>query len=97
MNPTVAGTFSYAALPYSICEGAVGTASNTVSNLGIVLAEGYQSGGTTKSGSAVANIDNLLRLGTSIAGVQDTLVVTATPVAANACVELAALNWRELA
>jgi hypothetical protein len=95
LNPTVAGTFTYADETNSAVQTAKGATTNTVTN-GIQLAGGFiASNGTTSGGSSGGELDNALRLGSSIAGTPDQLVLCVRPLGASADVD-GGLTWREL-
>ncbi len=101
-NPTVAGTFTFADKTNSACQTAIGNAANPSTNsltaLGTVL-----SGGLSKSskeggggGSSISSpLHNALRLGSTIAGVADQIVLAVRPLAADADLH-GGLAWREL-
>lgn len=89
-NPTVAGTFTYSDETDSIVQVATGDNTNTLTG-GIVVGGGY----FTSSQSIEAEINNALRIGASIAGVPDEIVVAMRPITANLDAE-ASLTWREL-
>lgn len=99
LNPTVAGTFTYTDVANSVMMKASGDvagnpSTNTVT-LGTKLASGYVGSGVgSSSNSANANIVNALRLGMSIAGVQDEIVLCVQPLDANADIT-GSINWRE--
>jgi len=95
LNPTVAGTFTYSAVTNSSVEIAKGdTAGNPSTNTvtgGTLLYSDYIS----SQQSFNIQVQNAIRLGMSIAGVQDELVLTTTPLTANSDVT-ASIKWREL-
>lgn len=90
LNPMVAGAFTYTDLANSAVQFAIGVAANTVAG-GTQLAAGY--GHSTEAPS----IDDAtqLALGSTIAGVADTLVLCVVPVT-NTQNVYAACQWREL-
>lgn len=91
LNPVVAGTFTYNALTLSSIEFATGDSTNTVTTSGIIFDSGF-----TKSASTIdRKFVTSLNLGSTIAGVQDTLVLTVTPLSSNADIQ-ASLTFREL-
>ena len=90
LNPTVAGTFTYNAITASSAEYALGDTPNTVSG-GYLVASGY---GGAQSRS-VATVESARRLGSTLAGVMDTLVLCATPLSAGLDV-YGSITWREL-
>jgi len=90
LNPTVAGTFTYADQTNSTVQIATGSASNTITN-GTEIDGGY----FTTDFPAATVIQNALRLGASIAGTVDEIVLMVRPVTNNITVE-ASLTWREL-
>lgn len=89
-NPTVAGVFTYSAQTNSAVEIATGAASNTITN-GYLLDSGFLS----TSQPASKQLENALRLGSTIAGTADTLVLAASPITNNITVR-ASLTWREM-
>jgi len=92
INPTVTGTFTYGDLADSAVQFADGAAKPTVTADGIVIASGYAS---KSSRQLSESLNTALRIGSTIAGVQDTLVLVVTPLSANlSC--LTSLEFREL-
>lgn len=89
LNPTVAGSFTYGAETNSAAEIARGATANTVTG-GTLL----QSGWSTSSAAAVAALESTTRLGTSIAGTRDTLVLAVRPLSGNADIQ-GSITWRE--
>jgi hypothetical protein len=90
LNPTVAGTFTYADVTNSCVQEAAGATANTVT------------GGTIMNGGfaqANATVDRLLPStywpGALIDGTPDELVLCAMPLSANADIN-GSLTWREL-
>lgn len=92
LNPTVAGTFTYNAVTNSSVEIAKGASggSNTVSG-GTLLYSDYIN---SQEAFQIA-VDNAIRLGMTVAGVQDEIVITTNPLTSNSDV-LASIKWREL-
>lgn len=91
LNPTVAGTFTYNTLTNSSIEYATGATANTVTAAGLVIDSGF-----SKSSATIdRRIVTALTLGSTIAGTQDTLVLTVTPLSSNADIQ-ASLTFREL-
>lgn len=89
LNPTVAGSFTYVDETNSAVQIARGATANVVSS-GI-----YLQGGFSTSSSAVSNVlETIQRLGTSISGVRDELVLCVRPLGNTADIQ-AALMWRE--
>jgi hypothetical protein len=99
LNPTVAGTFTYVAETNSAVEIARGATANTVTG-GIDIGGGFaESGGVQagNSGSSESNVSNALKLGSTIAGVVDTIVLCVRPIAGSTNVDVeGSLVWREL-
>ena len=95
LNPTVAGTFTYSAVTNSSVEIAKGdTTSNPSTNTvtgGTLLYSDY----INSQQSFNIQVQNAIRLGMSIAGVQDEMVLTTTPLTTNGDVT-ASIKWREL-
>lgn len=91
LNPVINGAFTYNALASSSIEYALGATANTVATPGIVIDSGFSKSST----SIDRRIITALTLGSTIAGVQDTFVLTVTPLASNADIQ-ASLTFREL-
>lgn len=91
LNPTVAGVFTYNPLTNSAIEYAIGNpaGTNTVTG-GTVVASDYSA---SRSASDRV-VDSALRLGATIAGVRDELILCATSLSANADF-LGSLNFKE--
>lgn len=79
LNPTVAGTFTYADLPNTPIQFATGATANTVTG-GFTLSAGL----STSSSVAQDVVDTLRYLGSAIDGTQDEIVLTCTPLSTNA-------------
>lgn len=92
LNPTINGTVAYTGLTNSAIEYSQGVTANTIATDGIVIARG---GGSTQSRSSEADLQTALRIGSTIAGVQDVLSVVIQPLSSNLSV-WATLNFREL-
>lgn len=91
LNPTVAGTFTYNAVTNSSIETAIGSgASNTVTGGTLLFSQFVNS----QEAFNIA-IENAVRLGMTIAGTTDKIVLTTQPVTSNSRV-IATVNWREL-
>jgi len=91
LNPTVSGTFTYSAVTSSAVEYAQGATANTITASGIVIDSGF-----SKSSATIdRQIKTALRMGSTIAGVADSLVLTVTPLSSNADIQ-ASLTYREL-
>jgi len=94
-NPTVAGTFTYADETNSLVQIALGdTTANPSTNtvtLGTIVDSGYGTGNS----SLDTIIVNTLRLGASIAGVRDEIVLCVTPGSVNLDIA-GGFTWREL-
>lgn len=95
LNPTVVGTFTYNNITNSsvqIAKGdTVGNPSATTVTGGTRLFSQYVS----QQSATPIQIENAIRLGMSIGGTLDEMVVTATPMTTNSDVT-ASLSWREL-
>lgn len=89
-NPTVAGTFTYSDESNSSVQTAIGTSSNTITG-GTEIDGGY----FVTSLQGTENLVNALKLGASIAGTPDEIVIAITPITASITAH-AALTWREL-
>jgi len=82
LNPTVAGTFSYADVDNTPIQAAYGATANTITG-GFVFANGL----STSASVAADIIDNLLYLGSKIDGTPDEIVLCCTPLSANADIQ----------
>ena len=97
LNPTVASTFAYTGQSQSAVEIAKGATANTVTG-GYCLASGlFSSGANNVSGGTSKDLNNAILLGSTIAGVVDSIVLCVRPVAAatNADIE-GTITWREI-
>lgn len=92
LNPTVNGTFIYADKTNSAIQEAQGVLANTISVDGLILTSG---GGAQTARGAESSLETALRIGASIAGVQDELVLVIRPFSTNLSV-WATMNYREL-
>ena len=90
LNPTVDGTFTYADQTNSAVQTALGATANTVTGGTLILA-GFGAG----QSSILEEIKNTLYLGSSGAGVPNTLVLCIRPLAANLDI-YGSITWREL-
>lgn len=91
LNPTVAGTFTYSGITNSNAETAKGATggTNTVSG-GTLLQSGYGEGN-----SSIANVvDNAIKIGHSITGVADEIVLAVQPLTSNLDI-YGSLTWKE--
>jgi hypothetical protein len=91
LNPTVAGTFTYNDVTNSPLQSAIGSGSTNSTTGGTVLAGGY---GAAKSVSDTNALKNLIKLGSSISGVMDTLVLCVYPLGATSMTVYASVNYR---
>lgn len=89
LNPTVAGTFTYGAVANSAMEFAVGVLANTVTG-GTILDSGY----VVQRTADRFDLKNALRLGASIAGTRDTLVLLVRAVSGSPEI-YRSITWRE--
>lgn len=99
LNPTVAGTFAYVDESLSAIAVARGAVANTVTG-GYRIAGGYLESAGVPSGAAGSSdkgIDNAIRLGSTIAGVTDTLVLCARPIGGSSNTDIeGSITWREI-
>ncbi len=96
-NPTVSDTFAYDDKANSAVQTALGATANTVSSLGTVIDGGYVNSTASGGGGGAfsAPLETALRLGASIAGVVDEIVLAVRPLSANGDIH-GGLTWREL-
>lgn len=103
LNPTIAGAgadaISWSDQTNSAVQIALGDTANTVTG-GIDIAGGFIESGGVQAGSAGSTdkgIDTALRLGSTIAGVVDEIVLCVRPIAGSVDVDIeGSLTWREL-
>lgn len=89
-DPTVADTFTYSDQTNSVVQTASGGTANTVTG-GTEIDGGYFS----TAQAAINSVPNALRIGSSIAGTANSIVLCVKPVTNNITVE-GSLTWREL-
>lgn len=92
-NPTVAGAFTYANVADSHVMRALGATANTITN-GTPIAGGWVAGGAS-AGAVTVALDNALRIGHSIAGVSDEMVLCVRPLSTNLTIQ-GGMTLREL-
>jgi len=83
VNPTVAGTFTYASITNSGLQVATGATANTVTG-GYAIAGGHVAAGTKAGGAFGAEIASEIWLGSKIDGTPDTFVLCVRPHGADA-------------
>lgn len=91
LNPTVAGTFTYSSVTNSSVQTAKGASggTNTVSG-GTLLFSKY----INAQDATPVDIVNAIKLGSTIDGVADEIVISTNPLSSNSDV-LCAISWRE--
>ena len=95
LNPTVAGTFTYADVSQSAIQVATGATANTVTG-GYQITGGYASS-AVRGGTTSSNINNAIRLGSLIDGTVDEIVLCVRPVGGSTNLDIeGSLTWREL-
>ena len=92
LNPTVAGTFTYADVTNSGIQKAQGLAANTVTG-GFVLASGYS---TALISNITLGVESILRPGVAIDGTRDEIVLVVTNVDSTSESFLGSITLREL-
>lgn len=93
LNPTIAGTaLTFNTVTNSALQFASGIANNTITG-GTVIYSGYFQSNKTASATDQLTVD--VSIGSSIAGVSDTLVLAVQPTPAAAETFLASFNWKE--
>ncbi len=101
LNPTVDGTFTYAdktnsAIQTAIGDGVSDPSVNHITSLGTVLTGGFANAASGGGGGSATNeLSNALHLGSTIAGVQDAMILAVRPLSANANIH-GGISWREL-
>jgi hypothetical protein len=98
-NPIVSGTFTYTPLANSAIEVAVGQTGNVVTG-GTIFAGGFLESSGNPGGGAGGDshyFETALRLGSTIAGVSDQLVLCIKPIGGSSNVDVeGGISWREL-
>lgn len=95
LNPSVAGTaLSYTGVTNSALQYALGVANNLVTG-GTVIYSAYFQNSKVPSGGGSDRLTLDVSLGSSIAGVSDTLVLAVQPTPAQATQFLGSFNWKE--
>ena len=97
LNPTVAGTFTYANVANSAVQKATGALANAVTadSWDLMLEGGFVKSSNQGGSEAQQVISDALGLGSLIDGTPDEFVLAARPLAADADIQ-GALTWREL-
>lgn len=95
LNPTVADVFTYGDETNSAVQTATGAAANTITG-GTVMSGGMVKASNQGAGSTARDLDNALRLGSSIAGTVDEIVLAARPLAASTASFEGSIAWREI-
>lgn len=92
LNPTLTTGLTYSDVSNSAVQFGVGLAAgDVITNVGTILAGGYQS---RADATASVSLESALRLGSTIAGVSDQLVLSASPITANQGF-YGGMQWRE--
>ena len=92
LNPTVAGTFTYSDVTNSALQRAIGNGTTNIASGGTVVAGGF---GSSKSEIVGDQFKNLLKLGSSIGGTMDSLVLCIYPLGANNVNCYGSINYRQ--
>jgi len=94
LNPTVAGTFTYSNETNSALMSATGATANTVT--GGTQLNGDFAASANRGGSSGGAIDNAIRLGSTIAGVVDEMVLCVRPIGGTTNLDIeGGITWRE--
>lgn len=91
MNPTIAGTFTFSDVTGSPLQRAIGNGTTNIASGGTVVAGGY---GTSRLSADTNALKSLLKLGSSINGTMDILVLCVYPLGNNALDGYASVNYR---
>jgi len=95
LNPTVSGTFTYSDIENSAIQGAVGATANVITDDGLVIDSGFASTSFNAGGGADRKFVTALRMGSTIDGTIDEIVLSVTPLTAGADIQ-GSLTFREL-
>ncbi len=90
-NPSVAGTFTYNDVAGEPLQKAIGNGTTNIASGGTIVAGGY---GTSKLSADTNALKALKKLGCSISGTMDTLVLCIYPLGNNALDAYASVNYR---
>lgn len=91
LNPSVAGTFTYTDITGAPLQKAVGNGTTNIASGGTVIAGGY---GTSRLSADSNALKALLKLGSSVNGTMDTMVLCVYPLGNNALDGYASVNYR---
>ena len=91
LNPSVAGTFTFTDVTGAPLQKAVGNGTTNIASGGTVVAGGY---GTSRLSADSNALKSLLKLGSSINGTMDTMVLCVYPLGNNALDGYASVNYR---
>ena len=95
LNPTVSGTFTYSDIENSAIQGAVGATANVITDDGLVIDSGFAATSFNSGGGADRKFVTALRMGSTIDGTIDEIVLSVTPLTAGADIQ-GSLTFREL-
>jgi hypothetical protein len=95
LNPTVAGTFNYNSPGTMAVEVAIGNTTGNPSTNTVTGGTLIDSGVVRENTASIVHLENALKLGATIAGVRDSMVLAIKPLTANSDFH-ASLTWREL-
>ncbi|MBN2661587.1 MAG: hypothetical protein JXR54_10000 [Tannerellaceae bacterium] len=96
LNPIIAGTFTYSDITDSAVQRATGVTANTVTTQGVLFDSGYTGAAGINAGvGSSRQFNTSLRMGSTIDGVSDELVLCVTPLGSNSDIH-ASLTFREL-
>jgi hypothetical protein len=91
LNPSVAGTFTFTDVTGAPLQKAVGNGTTNIASGGTVVAGGY---GTSRLSADSNALKSLLKLGSSINGTMDTMVLCVYPLGNNSLDGYASVNYR---
>lgn len=92
LNPTLTSGLTWADVSNSAVQFGTGApAGDAITGVGTVLSGGYQA---RTDATAAIDVDQALRLGSTIAGVSDIIVLSGTPIT-NSQLYFGGLQWRE--
>lgn len=96
LNPTVAGSFTYADETNSAVQTATGATANTVSG-GTPVGGGLASSAFRGGPTVAQEVESALTIGSKIDGTADELVVCVRPIGGSTNIDIeGSLTWREL-
>ena len=97
LNPTVTGTaLSFTSITNSALEADLATTNGSTLSGGTQIISGYEAASTTAKGAVHTKIPTNLRIGSTIGGISDIMVIGAQRLSGTTSSFYAGFTWREL-